>query len=63
MPDLRAELAAAGEAYKAAERARDEALERIGEIMRRADGEVSVVEMSKLGQVSRVTAYRLLGRS
>lgn len=52
-----------GEKYQAADAAREAALAELAEAMREADGTVNVKLMSELGGVSRVTVYRLIGRT
>lgn len=60
--ELLARLAAAGEELAAAEAARSTALRKVADALGAGDGVVPIKQMAELAGISRVTAYRLLGR-
>ncbi|WP_235739012.1 hypothetical protein [Nocardioides alcanivorans] len=58
--DIRTRLEAAGARYAEADRAREDALAELAAVMQSARDEVPIAQMARLGNVSRVTVYRLL---
>lgn len=58
--DLIEQLDRAGQAYAAAEAARDEALAAVAALARQAHGTVPIARIAELGRVSRPTVYKML---
>jgi Mn-dependent DtxR family transcriptional regulator len=58
--DLIERLTRAGQAYAAADAAREEALAVVGALAREAHGTVSIAQIAELGNVSRPTVYKML---
>ena len=60
--EIREQLREAGARLATADTERKRALEDIATAMRHGHGELEIKEMSELAGVSRVTAYRLIGK-